>query len=229
MKAAVVMAYVDLGCPHRRAAYEYVRAWYETFGLPVVVDAHPRGRAAGGNAAIGRTDAEVIIQSDPDSLVPQSRLVEAIARAAVADGVVLPHDRYLYLREDATARVFDLGADPMAMTPADCETFGNYGAGNVVVFSRRTWELAGGFDERFGLWGGDDSAFARAAAAFTRPTRRVFGDMVHLWHPRQEASIPGNPGYAEQFAIVAEYRDAALVGPQAVRALVAARQAVVGR
>lgn len=226
MKAAVVMAYVDLGCPHRRAAYEYVRAWYEAFGLTVVVDHHPRGRAAGGNAAIARTDAEIIVQADPDSLVPAGRLVEAMARAGFADGVVIPHDRYLYLREDATARVLDLGADPMAMTPAECEASGINGSGNVVVFSRRTWELAGGFDERFGLWGGDDMAFARAAAAFTgRDTRRVYGDMVHLWHPRQEASIPGNPGYAEQFAIVAQYRDAALIGPQAVRDLVEARQA----
>lgn len=223
MNVAVVMAYVDRGDPHRRAAFEYVLPWYERRGYRVLIDDHPRGRASGCNAAIRRCSADVIIQSDPDSLVPQAHLDAAARLAHEADGLVVPHDRYLYLTQAATAQVLDDCADPFLMGSDDCESFGPDGVGNVVVFSRNTWELAGGFDERFGLWGGDDGAFAYAAAAFTQPTRRVAGDVVHLWHPRQAASYPGHPGYAEQFAIVAEYRDAAGQGDAAVQNLVKAR------
>jgi hypothetical protein len=74
------------------------------------------------------------------------------------------------------------------------------------------------------LWGGDDAAFAFACEAFTgNPLRKVAGPALHSWHPRLPESIPGNPGYDEQFRLVVEYRDAAGRGPDAVRALVEAR------
>ena len=60
-------------------------------------------------------------------------------------------------------------------------------------------------------------------AAFVGDTRRVEGDVVHLWHPRLEASIPGTDAYIEHFEILERYRDAAARGPGAVRALVEAR------
>ena len=66
----------------------------------------------------------------------------------------------------------------------------------------------------------EDAAFRYACDALVAPTRRLPGDAVHLFHPRLPISIPGGPGYVEQFAIVAEYRDAAEEGPEAVRALV---------
>jgi len=229
VNAAVIMHFCDLGDPHRRAAFDYVHGWYEHAGLEVVVDPNPQGRAAGGNAAIRRCNADVIVQSDPDSLVNLDNLRRACDRAAVNDGIVVPHSRYLYLNPFATRQVLS-GVDPFTLGSEQCEFSGMKGVGNVVVFSRRTWDLAGGFDERFGMWGADDGAFAYAAWAYTgRDTRRVNGDMVHLWHPRQRASIPGTPGYAKQFALAAQYRDAAAVGPAAVRALVERRQAAMGR
>ncbi len=221
---SVVIAYRDLGCPHRRRSFEYVRMWYDRFGWEVIVD--PGGeefsRAAAINSAVRRATGRVIVQSDPDSVVPDDQLLHGVELAAHADGLVVPHDRYLYLTEAATDAVF-AGGFIRAYGPADCDQHGMKGSGNVTVFSRSTWEKAGGFDERFGMWGGDDSAFAYCAAAFCRPLRRVPGDMVHLWHPRLPQSVPGTLGYAEQFAILAQYRDAAAIGPAAVRELVRSR------
>jgi glycosyltransferase involved in cell wall biosynthesis len=221
---SIVIAYRDLGDAHRRASFDYVHMWYARLGWEVIVEPGPEpfSRARALNAAIRKASGKVIVQSDPDSVVPDDQLFPAVRLAADSDGLVVPHNRYLYLTEAATVAVLARGFIT-DVGPADCDEYGMNGFGNVTVFSRSTWELSGGFDERFGMYGGDDACFAYSAAAFCRPTRRIAGDMVHLWHPRLPQSVPGHPGYSEQFAIVAEYRDAAATGPAAVRDLVRSR------
>lgn len=218
----VVIAYRDLGCPHRRASFDFVHSYYQALGLTVVVECGDESftRASGLNTAIRNVGHGVIVQSDPDSLVPPKQLAAAVALAA-KPGLVVPHDRYLYLNAETTTRVLH-GATPGDLGPEHCDDTGT-GVGNVTVFSFDTWEQAGGFDERFGLWGGDDAAFAYATEAFCAPLRRIEGDMIHLWHPRLPQSIPDTPGFVEQFAILAEYRDAAADSPEAVRNLVGSR------
>ncbi len=222
----VVLAYRNLGCPHRLASFKYVHRYYRGLGFEVVVehgtDDDTFTRASGINAGVRKATARVIVQSDPDSLAPPANLEEAIALAREADGVVAPFDRHLYLNLAATRQVLD-GRHLDTLGPGDCEYHGSGGVGNALVFSRRTWETCGGFDERFGLWGGDDSAFVHAADAYTQPLRRVPGDVVHLWHPRLPASNPETIEYVDQFVLVAEYRDAAELGPEAVRDYVESR------
>lgn len=223
-ECSVVIAYRDMGCPHRRASYEYVHAFYEDAGFEVVVQGGDDSftRAQGINAAVRRASYDIIIQSDPDSLASPEMLDEAIRMVEAADGLVIVHDRYLYLTPEATSQV--LAGRPVSdVGPDDCESYGHGGVGNVTAFHRSTWVAAGELDERFGMWAGDDAAFAYACDAFVGPMRRVSGDMVHLWHPRLPQSVPGDPEYQAQFAILAEYRDAAAEGPEAVRALVASR------
>lgn len=154
------------------------------------------------------------------SAPPLSYLV-AVDLAAGADGIVVPHDRYLYLNEAATADIYSGALNPLDVDDSHCDEAGPNGFGNVVVFSRATWQQAGRFDERFGMWGGDDAAFAYAADALVAPPRRLPGNVIHLHHPRLPQSIPGDPGYQRQFAILAEYRDAAT--PQAIRDLIRRR------
>lgn len=220
---AVVIAYQDRGCPHRARAFTFVDGWYRAHGFTVIVngDGAPGfTRASAINAAIQSTRARVIVQSDPDSLVPEQQLWAAIDAARRAEGLVIPHDQYLYLLPEATEQIYQ-GVHHWADADAqDCEVPPGKGQGNVVVFSRTTWHRSGRFDERFPLWGGDDAAFAYATEAFCGPLRRVPGKMIHLWHPRLPQSAPGHPAYAAQFAILAAYRDAAAIGPAAVRQLV---------
>lgn len=222
MGVSVVIAYRDLGDEDRRASFRHVHAWYERFGWEIIVDAGGTefSRAAAINAAVRRAGGDIIVQSDPDSLLADEQQLFAAVGLAAQPGLVVPHDRYLYLTREATAEVIAGRTD---VGPDDCDEQGPAGMGNVTVFSRETWRRSGGFDERFGVWGGDDAAYAYATEAFCAPTRRLPGDMWHLWHPRLPQSIPGAPGYAQQFAILAQYRDAAAVGPGTVRRLVATR------
>lgn len=222
MTVSVVIAYRDLGDEHRRASFDFVRQRYEQYGWEIVIEAGGErfSRASAINAAVMRASGDVIIQTDPDSFLPSDRQLHTAARMAETSGLVIPHDRYLYLTRAATAEVLAGRTD---VGPDDCDEHGPNGMGNTVVFSRTTWERAGRFDERFGMWGGDDAAFAYACWALCGETRRLAGDVVHLWHPRLPQSVPGGPGYAQQFAILAKYRDAAALGPDAVRELVTAR------
>lgn len=227
MNVDVVIAYRDMGCEHRRRSFAYVLDWYDRCGYRAIVESGESDdqftRASAINTAVRRSRADVIIQSDPDSLVDPIALVVAAFDARASDGLVVAHSRYLYLSRVATDEVINHGLTLANLVPGDCDTYGTGGYGNVVAFSRATWEQVGGFDERFGVWGGDDAAFAYACEAMVAPTRRIPGDMVHLWHPRLPQSEPGGPGYADQFAILAQYRDAHAIGPDAVAALVRSR------
>lgn len=221
---SIVCAWQDLGDPARRASHEWTRAyWRRHFPEAELVEAEPLlfTRARGLNAAIRVARYDVILQADPDTVVPVEQAREAVRLAGEADGLVIPYDRYLYLTEEATRRLHERGV--RSFGEDDCEFSGSGGAGPVTAFSRSTWELARGYDERFGLWGGDDAAFAYACAAFVGEERRIAGPALHSWHPRLPESVPGTDAYAEGFMLLAEYRDAAAVGLDAVRALVEAR------
>lgn len=223
----IVIAYRDMGDEARRSAFSYVLDWYGPLGWEIVweqgSDDATFTRASALNAAIRRASGDVIVQVDPDSLVPLDKVRRAALWAGQRPGLVVCHDRYLYLTREATAEVYG-GRDPFTCGPDDCDEWGMRSSGNVVAFSRATWTWAGGFDERFGLRAGDDAAFRYAAESLAGDTRRTINDMVHLNHPRLTQYEPGGAEYAGQFALLAEYRDASARGPEAVRALVKARR-----
>jgi hypothetical protein len=227
LSVAVVIPWRNLnGCEHRQRAFECVMDFYDDLDYPVIVadcpDPFTKPRAL--NAAISALPPwTVIVQSDPDSYL--ARVVDyrrAIEAAIAEPGLVIPHDRYLYLTPEVTEEV--LRGDRYDVGPDDCEESGGGGRGNVTVFSKETWGQAGRYDERFPVWGGDDVAFSLACEALVGPTRRLPGDLIHLWHPRQPGSIVGSSGYLDQFSLLAQYRDAAAVSRSAVRRLVRSRK-----
>lgn len=224
---AVVIAYRDMGVIERARSFAFVHDWYRQLRWHVVVEGGDNdtsfGRASAINTAVARSGADIIVQTDPDQVVPLSRIREAVDLARQQPGLVLPYDRYLRLNQPFTTAVLAGAVNPFHLGVEHCEEYGPNGTGGVTVFSLATWIAVRGLDERFGLWGGDDSAFAYACDAMVAPTRRIPGDMVHLWHPTLPQAVVGSPGYLAQFSILAQYRDAAAIGPDAVRAIVEAR------
>lgn len=221
MRPGIVIAYRDLGVVARRRAFAQVVAWYGQLGWPIIIEPGPEGepfsRAQAINWAVRRSETDVLLQVDPDSLVSLDAARLAVGMAQVS-GLVVAFDSHWYLTDWATrGALLDLAErtfQPESWAdPEYVDEHGTTGVGNVVAFSRLTWQAAGGFDERFGTWGGDDGAFERSTAIVCgAPTRRVPGPMVHLWHPRLPESRPGHPEYERQFELAARYRDARTVG-----------------
>jgi hypothetical protein len=249
----VVMAYHEFpgeGQVPRRESMHAVDGFYRSLGLPVVIESRSRipgldgkvgrfTRARAINAGVRRAraaGATIIVQSDPDSLVSEAQLATAIEVVrSYGLGLVVPFTRYCYLTaqwsrvaiRNLPGKHVPNGWGVTGGMALYCDEMGSGGVGNVTVFNVDTWVAARGLDERFPLWGGDDVVFAHSCEAMTGvPTRRVEGDMFHLWHPRLPQSVPGHPLYAQQFSIVAEYRDAVRHGPDAIRELVEARPPV---
>lgn len=238
MSVSIVMPWRDLGCPHRRAAFDFVTAYWRRH-LPeaeLVVSGGPEpfSRAAALNAAVEQASGDVLFEVGPDGIVTPTSVAEAIKLAGESDGLVVCHDRYFHVGRHTTDRLLALGLDGAITAEegrrfyvffdaeAECDELGTTSV-DVACFSRATWEQAGGYEERFGVWGGDDGAFALACGSLVAEQRRVRGDWLHLWHPRRPESIPGNPGYVEQFSILKEYVEAAEQGPEAMRELIQSR------
>lgn len=217
MNVAVIVPWRSGGCPHREAAWKYVRRMWadrDLLVLPADDGGTPFSRACSINLAhdsLARTvDPDVYVIADADVIVPEQQAFDAIDMAAAEPGLVVAFDRYCYLTEYGThlaltgerRRWWKHLQFTLQQTVSSC-----------VAVSRETWDAAGGFDPRFRAWGFEDVQFEVACATLAGPTRWVHGNAHHLCHPTE----PDRP--SENQEMLAEYL-AAKGDPDAMRALV---------
>lgn len=167
------------GCPHRQAAWQWVKHRYETAGYPVVEGTCPDGpwvKALAVADAISQTDDDVLIVADADVWCPG--LPEAIERIATRP-VVIPHGKVIRLTEHGTRQYMAGERWP----EAEDERRGMAGGG-MVILTRDTWNRAP-LDPRFRGWGQEDSSWATALTTITGKICRFSHPLIHLWHPPQ--------------------------------------------
>ena len=164
----------------------------------------------------------VLVIWDADLLVRPQQLEDAIRLAAAAPGMVLPFDRYAYLRRGMSEW---LCRNPRSGLPirARSEWTMQGSVGGLQVMSLDTFHQAGGFDPRFRGWGFEDVAFGEAASTLVAEHRRVPGDLLHLWHPVDPTNVPDSPGYEGNRLLWGRYVEAAATGPDAMAELIAGR------
>ena len=183
--------------PYRLAAAERVRRYYDGFfpGWNYVVASPAAGdaafsRAAVLNATIARTDSEVIVFNDADSLVEPHAMRRAAQLAGEEHGLVHAYTRYRRLSRAATERLSMDAPNLWSLPDAAYEwEMVNAGSQGCAAISRYAFDTVGGLDECFVGWGYEDLAFMVVCEAHW-PLRRVAGDLVHLWHPPSERSQP---------------------------------------
>lgn len=148
-------------------------------------------------------DWDVMVVADADTIVPQSGVSAAIARAAETGGLVMPYENYSALTPSATRRF--VGGEALAGTPR--YTMRGFSTGGCMVIGRPAWEATGGFDKRFEGWGFEDRAF-HIAANILGPVEaeRVPGEVLHLWHPRSPERDPEAVEYERSLRLVNRYK-----------------------
>lgn len=172
------------GCPHREAAWAWVRARWDGLGWPVTVAEAPPGRWVKARAvmpAVEASAADVVVVADADVWCDAA----PVAVEAVAQGVAwaVPHGMVWRLAEQVTVDVL-AGVDPAGLwseAMAERPYWGVAGGGLVVL--RRDVALDVPLDARFEGWGGEDHAWGFALRALHGDPWRSESPLWHLWHP----------------------------------------------
>jgi hypothetical protein len=222
--AVVCIPWRDSGEPHRQLALDYALVWWKRHGFSYAVAGPPGGpdmpfniSAARNNAArIAQTvQANVLIFADADTVPGDAAVIhEAVREALWVPGAIYPHDRYWQLTASGTKDVLD---GKRIISHVGTEGPPNrVSVSGVVVMSVESWEMAGGWDERFVGWGNEDVAMSLIARDVHGRALRMRGDVYHLWHPR--SGYPETTTGADR-DLIAAYRAAAVEGPHALRKL----------
>lgn len=199
MAVAVVVPWRPGGCPHREAAWRWLRQhWASTYpGWEVIEGGCPDGpwiKALAVRDALAHTDADVIVLADAD--VWTEGVAAAVDVVAARGGWAIPHWKVRRLDEASTGELlagawFGPGAS-LARRP-----YIGYPGGGISVLERELLDQAP-LDPRFVGWGQEDQAAAAAWTTLGGKPWRGRDDLWHLWHPPQPGPRPwGSPASAE--------------------------------
>ncbi|MEH3055547.1 MAG: hypothetical protein PGN13_16340 [Patulibacter minatonensis] len=176
------------GCPHRKAALEWVLRQYARAlpGWRVTVAPAPDGpwsKARAVAPAIEASDADTIVVADADVWAPGvSDAVRAIEELGY--GYAVPHQYVHRLTGASTADV--LGGFPLAPDLPTIEPpYAGVTGGGLMVLPRET-ALDVPLDPRFTGWGQEDESWGLALQKLAGNHWRGTGHLFHLWHPPQD-------------------------------------------
>lgn len=150
------------------------------------------------NAAIEAVpDADVIVMVDGDVFL--NDMVVNYIRNHWNDGsLVFPYSEAVYLKETDTRLM--VGGKPLLPGTKDHGVTIDRQTGLCNVFTRRTWERIGRYDESFTGWGAEDDAFLTKCRRLVGPVKRSREPgctAYHLFHPvvNTEDYLKNNPLY----------------------------------
>ena len=181
------------------------------------VFAHNRGpfnKGWGFNVGARHASGTELAFCDADLLIGPS-LDKALQLCARDYAMAKPYVRLFDLTRTDTTRLsaaLRAGTLPsVAVDPrhAGRETIGEALAlcGGLFVIRRTAFAHVGGFDERFLGWGGEDDAMTikveRARLSCVELDDEV---ALHLWHPRPRSATMQHPHYAQNCALLDDYR-----------------------
>lgn len=161
----------------------------------------PFSKSAAVNNGVARTRGDILVIVDADGFIDAESVLHCAGeiRAARKRGQKLwfvPYRRFLRLTEAATRRL--LASDPRKPlafpSPLPQEdvlggsgsdpTIGHWYGAMIQICPREAFEAAGGWDERFRGWGGEDHAAMRAMDTLWWPHKTLPGRVLHMWHPQ---------------------------------------------
>jgi hypothetical protein len=185
VKAAIIIPWRDRGVdPYRARNLLYVTEYWESSPWPVhVVGDGSDGqfnRSRAYNRGAELVEADVLVYSEADLIVPFGQIAEAI-HLATEPRLVVPFSKFLEINEEAS-NLIRAGAAVPCGTHAVQINGDRKSTGAVNVVSQEALDIVGGYDENFtGAWW-DDTAMLRAFEICCGPTMFVDGPAYHLYH-----------------------------------------------
>lgn len=167
--------------PSRVRAFEHVTdTLHEMFpdAELIAADAEPRAPfsvSASRNTGVEAASGDMLLIVDADSLAPYETITTALD-AAQYGGAHFAYDRIVYLDEAESEQVYR-GDAPTGSHPRQ----GPHESSLIAIRRDAYWE-AGGYDERFQGYGGEDNAFRIAADTLLGPCTWHPGLAYALWH-----------------------------------------------
>lgn len=163
--------------PDRGAAFVTVMDHLEAGPWPVTIagdDHDPFRRAHALNMAVRNSEADIVVVNDADSVCPDEQMREAVRLASEQPGLVFAYTTYVRLDKSG-------GVELVLREPS---------SHGCVAIQRGCFLHVGGYNEDYVGWGPEDQDF-NLRAEQQWPSRRVKGELTHLWHgPRRDDDSP---------------------------------------
>jgi hypothetical protein len=188
---------------YRVKVWEWLRRywWYELPAAEMVIgeDASvPFSKTAAVNRAFAESNGRIIVILDADCYLPGNVILHCARHIRRAQSLkqklwYIPYRRFYRLTEQATEQVLNSGqgsplwfGDPPPAWATEETRNSNYGhwfGALIQIMPAEAFIAAGGMDERFHGWGGEDISFMTAVDTLYAPHRTTPNGVQHLWHP----------------------------------------------
>ncbi|WP_404359003.1 glycosyltransferase [Cytobacillus firmus] len=207
MISVIMPFYSDDG--QRKLAFKWASQYYKKI-LPnsemiIPSSTIPFNKAKAVNQAAKNAKGEILIIVDADIICCPQSISRAIKMLENTSWII-PYNKVLDITRKSTRALLQTKADWPLSLKVDAiprETGKVIPVGGINVMKRACFEAAGGFDERFQGWGGEDDALAAAMNTFCGHYKRIDQSIYHLWHPRSKPS--DNQNYKANLELAVRY------------------------
>ncbi|MBG9543395.1 hypothetical protein ABE29_11575 [Cytobacillus firmus] len=174
----------------RENAFRWIKNFYENLfpqaEIIIATSQPPFNKAKAINNAVKKAKGNNLIIVDADIICSPSTIKKGI-KMLDQHPWIIPYNIVNDLTKNSTSQLLQTKpAWPLSIN-LKTEPRGPKGfkpVGGINIMTRACFEAAGGFDERFQGWGGEDDAFAAAMNTFCGRYVRIEQSIYHLWHPR---------------------------------------------
>jgi len=174
----------------------------------------PFNKSWGFNVGVATTEAALLLFMDGDLLIPKG-LTAAIDLVLGGRALAAKPYRHLIDLTQAESQQVITGAQQLTLgrdrLTADRAAKGEFlvFCGGAFAIRRDTLLEAGGWDERFVGWGGEDDALSyRLERARVAAVQIDEAPALHLWHPRTVENSVQQQHYSSNVALLQAYREA---------------------
>lgn len=194
MKVSVIVPFKSDRGGYRDFNFYLVKQRYETLmpDVELVIGedrGEPFNKSKAVNRAVRSAIGDLLIIADADIFFG-TRLINRITAIAPIHPWIIPFSRGYRLSEQGSLALIKNGRIelPQRLLAIEARVNCTYFGAFMNVMSRSAFEKAGGMDERFCGWGGEDHSFAGALDTLVGKHYRMDETIFHLWHPPAEVN-----------------------------------------